>query len=468
MTAEPLAFGLARIGTSVLGFPLESMSEVCRLTGSHPLMVGSSLILGGLDLRGHLIPVLDLQALCGFPSSERGGFAVIARHGDRLLAFPVDEVLGICRVEPHRIQALSPGDGCETCVQSAFLDGDRSVSIIGLDAIFARPGVLSVEAPQVAQSRGFDSGRIPMLIFEVGGAKFSIEAEEVYGTVPRQVIEVNAMTSGHCMGSITYHKRRVPVLSSSVVLGIGTHRDRVQTEVVVLRCSEERLIGLAVDAILDVRGVDPDQFMRIPRAVGICGGYFSGVFLREDGSQIYTISARTFLADPQIAAIVGLSTKVDQAAGSRIGTSATLGEAERYLVFKAGRIFATPLAQVSCILQPPAAVVPVTQPSGGFEGFFTRLRDTVPLVDLNTRLGEARQSTGLERVLLIGEGEGQLGFRVKRVLSIEASSWALKGLDTYGEGAEPLVQLGRGSERRALPMLDLAGLAGQYFEPGLQ
>ena len=103
MTAEPRDFGLARIGTSVLGLPRESMSEVCRLTGLNPLMVGSSLI----------------------------------------------------------------------------LDDHRSVSIIGLDAIFARPGVLSGEAPQVAHSRGFDSGRIPMLIFEVGGAKFSIEAEEV-------------------------------------------------------------------------------------------------------------------------------------------------------------------------------------------------------------------------------------------------------------------------------------------------
>lgn len=460
---EDLAFGIARVGEKLVGFPLDQMSEVCRLRELHPVMIASPALLGGLNLRGHMIPVLDLQGLCGLPSQDRGPFAVIVRREDRLLAFPVDEVIGISRVAAAKVQDLRDGSAGHGCAQSVFFDGERSISIVDLGQIFGRPDICSVAAPQIVQNRFDDGTREPVLIFDVGGARFSVRAEDVYGTVPRQPVEVNAITSGFCMGSITYHRRRVPVLNSAAVFGLGALRETVQTEIVVLRCEGEKLIGLAVDSIQDVRAVDPRQIFAIPRMLGLGGDFFSGVMVREDGMQIYTISTERFLADPRITSIIGLSTPVS--AGAAQAATTSLGEVERYLVFKAGRVFATPLSQVSCILKPPEMVVPMTHPAMGLEGFFARAQASVPLVDLNTRLGVDGERTGFERVLLIGEGGDMLGFRVERVFSIENSSWTLKGLPSYGEGAEPLVQLGRGEDRRALPILDLDALRSEYFLP---
>lgn len=458
---QELAYGIARVGASLVGFSLDQMSEVCRLQDLHPLLISSSALLGGLNLRGHMIPVLDLQGLCGFPARARGPFAVIVRRQERLVAFPVDEVIGIARVLPDKVQGLAhPGLG-RSCVHSVFLDGTRSISIVDLEEIFALPEVYSVAAPQIVQARVEDGQREPVLIFDVGGARFSVRAEDVYGTVPRQTIEVNAITSGFCMGSITYHKRRVPVLNSAAVFGLGALSEKAQTEVVVLRCEGDRLLGLAVDSIQDVRAIDRRQYLAIPRMVGIGGDFFSGVLVREDGTQIYTIAIDRFLADPRVASITGLSTPVAGVAAAAVAR----GEVERYLVYKAGRVFATPLSQVSCILQPPGRVVPMTHPMMGLEGFFARDQASVPLVDLNTRLGAETTRSGLERVLLIGEGEDMLGFRVERVFSIENSAWVLKGLPSEGEGAEPLVQLGRGEDRRALPVLNLELLRSEYFVP---
>ena len=173
------------------------------------MLISSPVLLGGLNLRGHVIPVLDLQGLCGLPPQERGAFAVILRRADRLLAFPVDEVIGIARITGDRVQAVTNASAASTCVRSVFLEGERSISIVELDEIFDLPEVYSVEAPRIAQSRGDDAEREPVLIFDVGGAKFVVRAEDVYGTVPRQPIEVNAISSGFCMGSITYHGCRV-------------------------------------------------------------------------------------------------------------------------------------------------------------------------------------------------------------------------------------------------------------------
>ena len=469
--SETLAFGLARVGKCLVGIPLEHMSEVCRLCEMHALMVSSPILLGGLDLRGHLIPVLDLHRICDLPPAAPGGFATIVRLQDRLVAFPVDEVLGMVNLDVKKLQSLGQGAEGTQVVKGVVLEGGNSISILEVEAIFTLPGVYSVEAPQVTQSRTLDGHGTPMLIFEVGGAHFSVRAEDVYGTVPRQSVEVNAMSSGACMGSITHHGRRVPVLNTAQLFGVGVDQCSSQTEIVVLRGGSGRLVGLAVQAILDVQSIDLRGLIAVPRAVGIAWNYFSGLMLRPDGRQIYTIATDRFLADPQIESILTLSYPV---AGTEVATeAATLvdGEGttrtglERYLVFKAGRIFATPLSQVSCIQKLPTDLVPLTNPSQGLIGFFTQGQSPIPLVDLNEHLGFARSDSGLDRVLLTGNGEEQLGFRVERVFSIESAAWVLQGMSQGSAMAEPLVQLGRGAAGRALPILDLEALASTCFAP---
>lgn len=310
-----------------------------------------------------------------------------------------------------------------------------------------------------------------MLIFEVGGAHFSVKAEDVYGTVPRQSVEVSPMSSGACLGSIIHHRRRVPVLNTAQLFGVGVDQGPSQTEIVVLRGGKDRLIGLAVQAILDVQSIDLRRLIAVPRMVGIAWQYFSGLMLRPDGRQIYSIAIDRFLADPQIESILTLSYPVE--GGEAVQETASLvsqGDSsridlERYLVFKAGRVFATPLSQVSCIQKLPTDLVPLTNPIQGLVGFFTQGQNPIPLVDLNEHLGFARSDSGVDRVLLTGKGDEQLGFRVERIYSIESAAWVLQGMSQGSAMAEPLVQLGRGPSGRALPILDLNALASRCFAP---
>jgi purine-binding chemotaxis protein CheW len=464
------AYGITRIGAAYVGIPIDFLSEVCQVGDLRQMLIKSPYLTGGFDLRGHLIPIINLTRICGFDDPvNRPKFAVILRRGDALLAFLVDEVMGITHVDRQSVQSLqqSAGAADQICVTGVFLDRNRLVSVADIDAIFDLPGIFSVKVPAVAQTFATDGSSTSMLTFEAGGAWFSVSAVDVYGTVPRQTIEVNAMTSGFCLGAITYHQRRVPVMSTVDLMGIGRRIDRTSSEVVILRCPDDRLLGLAVDAIRDIQTVDPHKLAAVPDAIARRNDYLSSVHVKPDGSQIYVIATERLVTAPAVAAMASLSTPAAASAevvtDDRMMGGNTRRLVERFLIFQAGRAIAVPLDQVTCIIAAPRSVIPATQAHSGLVGYFSRQQQSVPLVDLNALLGLGSADSDMARVLLTGEGAGQIGFQVERIFGIETSSWILRGLAADGPGAETLVQLGSGDGKRVMPVIDLDLIAGQNF-----
>jgi chemotaxis signal transduction protein len=460
-SGQDLAFGICRLGVTRVAVPLDQLSEVCQISELTQILVRSPALSGGINLREHLIPVIRLAQICGLAETEQpSAFAVVLRNGSQHLAFLVDQVVGITHVPSARVQTLTIGSAASEvqCVRTVFIEDGHTVSIVDVSRLFAHPEVVSVEIQPKVQTATVEDGRIPMLTFVVGGARFSVDAEDVYGTVPRQTIEVGAMTSGACLGSITYHQRRVPVLNTASVLGLGCRDKWGASEVVVLRCPNGRLIGLAVDAIQDIQRVDLRKHAQIPEAIARQHDFLTKVIMRPDGVQVFVLSAVNLAKDANVSAIAALSSDPTKTVSAE-----NRSENARFLVVEAGQTFAIPLEQVTSIIQVPNHFVPVSRQTIGLQGFFSRTPHSVPLIHLATMLHLAHRASDTARVLLIGQGTQQVGFQVERVFSIEAANWRLDGLPGTGSGSDTLVQLGSGAARRATALLDLMVLSQKHF-----
>ena len=115
-----------------------------------------------------------------------------------------------------------------------------------------------------------------------------------------------------------------------------------------------------------------------------------------------------------------------------------------------------PLLQVSCILEPPQNVTKGARLAAGFKGYFSRLGETVALIDLREAQGLGSVSAPSAKVLLTGERANQIGFLVENVVSIEVSCWRER---EQGQGGyQTLVQLGSDDAPLLLPYCALAGL----------
>jgi len=454
-------YGIIRLGSVLLGVPITQLIEVFPMAEITPLPQSGANLLGGIELRGQLIPLLDLYGTAAIAApSAPDALGVIIESEGRQLGFRVTEILGIANVKPSDVTCLEGGAGGDSALFfGMFRFQEQFVSIMKVDRLFALPDVQS--SPRRALGETADlTRRPPLMTFEAGGALFAVPAVEVYAAVPRQTINATAMTAGPCLGEITYHDRRVPVICPVKVLGIGQSAAKVMSEIVVLRFPDDQVLGLAVDAIHDIRSYAKASIAQVPLR-NEAQGLIEKVFVREGGAQIFAIDVPAIRSDPSIVQFANLSKKSekseDTASEPTSGGRLTL-ERERYLIVEADRHLAVPLLQVSYIMEPPEAIVENDVMFPGFKGYFGRLGETVALVDLRETLGKGKVASDTAKVLLTGRQGDQVGFLVDRVLSIEVSQWREKAEDTEGSPFDVLVQLGTESDPTVLPFCDLDGL----------
>jgi purine-binding chemotaxis protein CheW len=89
--------------------PLNDVERVLPMVAVSPLPQAPAVVLGVFNLHGQVIPVLDLRRRFGLPLCDYGLTArlLVVRTSRRILALPVDEVLGVLDVAGA---AVTPAD----------------------------------------------------------------------------------------------------------------------------------------------------------------------------------------------------------------------------------------------------------------------------------------------------------------------------------------------------------------------
>jgi chemotaxis signal transduction protein len=449
------SYGILRVGAALVGIALDGLAEVCPIARLSPLLLRSEGLLGLIDLRGVLIPILDPSVLCGLPPGAAvPRFAAIVRQDGRLLGIGVDEIVGLSHPSPGTIQPLGTLGAADTgLVSASFAERGEVVAVIDPTRLFARSLVASAQTRPGADARQIETKR-PVLTFVAGGATFAVSAIEVHGTVPRRPIDRNSLTAGACLGSITHHGRRIPVVETTQVLGLGRAVDRKEAEVVVVRFPENRLIGFAVDTIRRMLPIDPERLAETPAAAA-CGGILPRVLVDPDGLQVFLIAPDALRRDRFLSDLADLS-RPERAETERAATPdrthGVIVERSRYLVFGAGFTAACPITQVTRIVQMPSSVVPV-ESGNGVDGFFALDCRTVPLVRLARLLGAEPRRQKPDRVILVGDPGRRVGFVVDSVEGIETSAWRSAANTSHNQ--PPIVEVRIGEARRVLPVIDL-------------
>ena len=351
------------------------------------------------------------------------------------------------------------------------------ITVLDPGALLVRAGLLSVpghlEAPQSgtrpcaaqAGQPAATSDTDQLLVFSVGGAELALRATEIQGTVPRTVIEENALTSGFCIGSIMHHRQRIPVLRTQKLTGLGNPSEDREAEIVLLRLDDRQRIGLAVDRIERMMTMDRARIHPIPAMMADPEGVLEGILLaRRAERQVFLLGASAILRNETVRELGRLSVRKAKdpkdPPAEQSERRDVIRERLRYLVFRAGTTLAAPAAQILRIVEPPTQVTPCASAVRGVQGVFEFDGKPALLMDLASRLGLQRQlapdRTG--RVLVVSTGDHLVGFGTDAVDGIETSVWKREGKG--GRDAGTIVQLGRGADRRIVPVLDLNRLAG--------
>src|SRR5216684_3284335 len=130
------------LGAELYGVEISRVHEIIRLQAVTRVPHAPSFVEGVINLRGKVIPVVDLRRRFGLDSAEhtRASRIVVVEIGDQVVGIVVDGVSEVLRVNTSIVEPPSP---VVAGVDSEYLHGiaklpERLVILLDLDRVLAR------------------------------------------------------------------------------------------------------------------------------------------------------------------------------------------------------------------------------------------------------------------------------------------------------------------------------------------
>lgn len=469
-----VVYGLLRLAGTDVALPLSALREVvpcpAELAGLPAAAPG---LLGAIELRRLVLPVLDLQAVTGRPEDRRPDqVVVVVASGDRVLGLLADQVQGICEVAADSLVAAhAHGGGLLFSHTFRHPETGRAYSVLDAAAVLQLPGVPTVtdvtrDAAPVGAG-GPVAGRHTLTVLRCGEYRLAIDAAHVHTTIPTPELHTSVLTSRMCPGTVVYADREVPVVDPLVLLGLG-ELPRADTGAGLVLDLGHGYVVLALSELLELAHIGPDDVLPTPSFALPRPDLLAGMVEVTGVGDCLVLDGATMLTDPQLSGFAAVNTALETTRSDEdpavSAAAAAAGGAPAYLTYSIGLDVATPLEQVSEILPFPDSLTRTSVP--GLLGLVTHRRAVVPVLCLSTLLGREQREVGPSTCLLLVEvDDGVVAFTVDALRSISPLTWtdadqAVRGA-TGDRGATlqsaPLVRVGEDS--RLLPDLDLRAVA---------
>jgi len=131
-----------QLGAELYGVEIARVHEIIRLQTVTRVPGAPSFVEGVINLRGKVIPVVDLRRRFGLPAADhtRATRIVVVEIGDQVVGMIVDGVSEVLRVHSSTVEPPSP---VVAGIDSEYLHGiaklpDRLVMLLDLDRVLAR------------------------------------------------------------------------------------------------------------------------------------------------------------------------------------------------------------------------------------------------------------------------------------------------------------------------------------------
>ena len=132
------------LGEDLFAFELDELNEVCPLVGVTWIPGSPPFVLGVINLRGQVVPMIDLKAFLGLPSGTVTVFnkALVFQRGQLIVGFLADEVIGVRKIGTSQMQ-YSVGMLCGATADYVHAVTTSRLVILSADKVLSDPRLSS-------------------------------------------------------------------------------------------------------------------------------------------------------------------------------------------------------------------------------------------------------------------------------------------------------------------------------------
>jgi purine-binding chemotaxis protein CheW len=128
------------LGSEEYGLPITQVQEIIRYSRPRTIPSAPMSVRGVINLRGKIIPVVDLKSRLGLPPDEEAeSKIVIIEAGSVTAGLVVDEVDEVITVDEEQLEQAPTGD--VGYIEAVAKVGDRLLVLLDLAAMFAGEGI---------------------------------------------------------------------------------------------------------------------------------------------------------------------------------------------------------------------------------------------------------------------------------------------------------------------------------------
>jgi purine-binding chemotaxis protein CheW len=446
-------------------------STLTTMPGTMPEMAGA------IDLRGSIVPVLDLATLLGLPETGvRPPVVMVLRAQGKVVGVGVHEICGVFDMGHDHMTALAvePGPAVSSrgLVRSGTKHG-RSGVVLDAEALAALPGMMLAEDRMVS-SRAKASAGTPTLTFRVGEHRFGLAATVIEATVPHRTVLAAPVDDPLWIARIDYNDARLPLLDTLHLLGLGRTPSRADMGCIILRLADGGRVAIHIDGVIDMIRTSPEDWCSTQGFALDRHGLVAGLLPSEAPTTtppIMMLDARRICDHPELLALGHLG-EDSAGLGTRLATASTQAEVadahalqrQPFLIFTlGGSCHAVPLTQVTEILSTRTARIDMNGAHGVFCAVMAHRDKAIPVIDLATHIGIHDLHTS-QNILIVSDGARSVGFLLDQLCAVERHTPRHVTVSDHARAPMrgTLAPTIRSKDGETCSVLDLAGMIADF------
>lgn len=471
-------FGSFHLGGTELALPVAALQEVVNYPAAvTPVPLAPAHLLGLFNLRGTLIPIVDLSQLLHLPNQGERALSKIAivELGEVRVGLLFDSTGEILRVPAAQKIAFDRADNAPPVICGALKlnGGERILQILSAAALLGLPDVPQLHHRAAASARRVQQRR-QTVSFRVAGAHLALPMAAIQEIIRVPAMHPSPLADAVCIGMLNLRGTTVPVIDFTRFMGLTradaatpddvAHAD--QRRIVVLNQNQLH-VGLLVDEVRSIVGYRDDELMAMPAYSRRHVALFAGCLGDEGRDSIILLNPDALCAHEQIAAIARGHHELYRNR-PQVGATARErnGARETYVTFRLVHLLGVRIGQLREVIDFSGEIVVTPGAPAFVRGVLQLRRELVTVIDVRAMYEMPPYEDVTHAKILIvehlGEKYGLVVDAVDNIVTIEAASripvpaMLTRQLGNgFGNGMKEAVELpGRGT----LMLIDLATL----------
>ena len=388
-TPSETLFAIFFLDGQEFGLEVENVREAVRYQDEIiKLPTSVDIVEGVINLRGAIIPVINLRTRLALPPSSPKGdshFAIIKYQG-YYYGMLFDNISEVIRVSTSDINRIDENGEDQTLCEIGILlleEGRRLIQLLEPNLLFDRYQLPRIENDQDEQAgRKIDIRQ--NITFVLAGQEYALDASDIQEIIRIPEIQRRVEVEDYIRGAANLRGELVTIVDLRRYMGLPRKEPDSDARVIILR--GDLPCGILVDGVREVIHFAADQLLPIPDFDrGRFHEVFSGVISLSDQRHVIQINPQNLFdeaAAEQIRGNINVHLDAREHTGADARARQETFDDRVFITFNLGQLFAVDIHCLREIINHPEHLL--TLPGGRtFSAGVLNLRgEAIPIIDL--------------------------------------------------------------------------------------